>query len=135
MKKKNYLVITLMALCIIILTADNNIMSAVLTSVEKDFQVDTGDIGLMSFFFSIVGAAVSLFWGYYSDKVNRKMLFAASVLIAEIPCALTYFAPNWTVFFILRILTGIGVGLLSRLFFQWSVIFSIKKAVQWLPLF
>lgn len=104
------LIIILMATNIIFLTADKNIISAVLIEVEKEFNVDTADIGFMSLLFTVIGAAVSIIWGYYTDKVDRKKLFALSVFAAEIPCALTYFAPNFTIFFILRILTGIGVG-------------------------
>ncbi|MCC5814071.1 MAG: MFS transporter [Leptospira sp.] len=107
---QRFYVIFMMGLNVVFLTADNNILAAVLTSLEKEFSVDSGDIGLISFFFSVVGAAVSLYWGFYIDKVNRKYLFAASIFIAEIPCLLTAFAPNFTVFFILRVLTGIGVG-------------------------
>lgn len=107
---KSYLIIVLMAINIIFLTADNNIIGAVLREVEREFGVDSADVGLISFFFTVVGAAVSIIWGYFTDKVNRKKLFALSIFVAEIPCALTYFAPNFTIFFILRVITGIGVG-------------------------
>jgi len=99
-----------MAANIIFLNADNNIIGAVLQEVEGEFGVDSGQVGMVSFFFSIVGATVSLLWGYVADKVHRKRLFALSILLAEIPCALTAVAPNFSVFFALRILTGIGVG-------------------------
>jgi len=108
--KMRILIIILMSVNIIFLTADKNIISAVLIEVEKEFGVDSSDIGFMSFLFTMIGAVVSIVWGYYTDKVDRKKLFALSVFAAEIPCALTYFAPNFTMFFILRILTGIGVG-------------------------
>jgi len=60
--------------------------------------------------FTIIGAAVSLFWGYFADKASRKLLFVLAVVIGELPCALTAFAPNYPVFFALRILSGIGLG-------------------------
>ncbi len=107
---RSYGTIILMAANIIFLNADNNIIGAVLQEIELEFSVDSGQIGLVSFFFSIIGATVSLLWGYVADKANRKRLFAFSILLAEIPCALTAFAPNFRVFFLLRILTGIGVG-------------------------
>ncbi|MCX7677597.1 MAG: MFS transporter [Spirochaetes bacterium] len=105
-----FFLISIMAFNILFLTADNNIVSAVLIEIEREFNVNTADIGLMSLFFTIIGGVVSIVWGYMSDKVDRKKLFALSILTAEIPCALTYFSPNFTVFFIFRILTGIGVG-------------------------
>lgn len=108
--RRAYLIIVLMAANIIFLNADNNIIGAVLTEIEAEFEVDSGQVGTVSFFFSIVGATISLLWGYVADKANRKRLFALSILLAEIPCALTAIAPSFEVFFLLRILTGIGVG-------------------------
>jgi len=53
---------------------------------------------------------VSLLWGYFSDKASRKLLFLLAVVIGELPCALTAFAPSYAIFFGLRILSGIGLG-------------------------
>lgn len=99
-----------MALNIIFLTADKNIINEVLIQVEDELNVDTGDIGLISFLFTIIGAAVIIIWGYYTDKVDRKKLFAFQVFAAEIPCAFANFVLNFEVFIFHRILTGIGVG-------------------------
>ncbi|MCB1156122.1 MAG: MFS transporter [Leptospiraceae bacterium] len=109
-KRFPYWIAFLMAVNIIFLTADNNIISAVLKQIEIEYKVDSGQIGLMSLFFSVLGAAVSLVFGYLSDKVNRKKLFAISVLLAEVPCLLSAYAPDFQTFYVLRILTGLGVG-------------------------
>lgn len=110
MKKNSSLALVLMIIIVGMLNADQNIMNATLGAIEAEFHVNDADIGWMSGLFTIVGAVVSLIWGYLSDKGNRKALFTYSILIGQIPCLLTAFSANYTQFFILRILTGIGVG-------------------------
>ena len=85
-------------------------MNSTLVLIEKEFSVNDAAIGLMSGLFTILGAVVSIVWGYLTDKKNRKLLFVYSILLGQIPCLLTAFVQNYPQFFILRILTGIGVG-------------------------
>ena len=110
MKKRNILALVLMIIIIVLLNADQNSPNGMLREIEAEFHVNDASIGLMSGLFTLVGAAFSLIWGYLSDKGNRKMLFFYSVLVGQIPCLLTAFVTNYSQFFWLRILTGIGVG-------------------------
>jgi predicted MFS family arabinose efflux permease len=110
MKKRNNLALVLMIIIIVLLNADQNNINGMLGPIKKEFNINDGDIGFIGGLFTIVGAVISLIWGYLSDKGNRKKLFAYSVLIGQIPCLLTAFVTDYSQFFILRILTGIGVG-------------------------
>ncbi len=112
------LMLAFMSLVLIMLNADSNVMNPNLNLIEKEFKVSDADLGFMMGVFSIFGAIISIFWGYFADKTSRKKLFVLSVLVGEIPCILTAFAPNYTIFFILRILTGIGVGAAFPLVFS-----------------
>ncbi len=61
----------------------------------------------------LIGAFISIVFGYLTDKVSRKWLLVATVLIGEIPCLMTgfkVFTQTIESFTILRILTGIGIG-------------------------
>lgn len=93
-----------------ILNADQSVMNSMLGPIKDTFHVTDADIGLIGGLFTILGAVVSLFAGYLTDKSSRKWLFIASVLIGEVPCFLTAFADNYPLFFTLRILSGFGVG-------------------------
>lgn len=130
------LTLILMILIVGLLNADQNIINATLGPIEKEFHVDDAAIGLMSGLFTLLGAVVSLIWGYWSDKSNRKNLFTISVLIGQIPCLLTAFASNYQQFFILRILTGIGVGAsFPTIFSMLGDLYSEKEravAVTWM---
>lgn len=117
-KQQKTLLLVLMVLVMITLNADGNVMAPMLSRIEADFGVNDDAIGNMMALFTLVGAIISLLWGYFVDKASRKMLFVLAVAIGEIPCLLTYWAPNFTIFYILRILTGIGVGAAFPLVFS-----------------
>lgn len=110
MKNNKTFALVLMIIIVGFLNADQNVMNSTLTLIEKEFHVNDADIGFMSGLFTLLGAAISIIWGYLTDKRNRKMLFAVSILLGQIPCMLTAFVANYDQFFIMRILTGIGVG-------------------------
>jgi predicted MFS family arabinose efflux permease len=103
-------VLFLMVFMAIFLNADNLVLSPNITAIEQEFGVTDADIGNISGLFMVIGAIISLAFGYMADKGSRKLLFLLSVIIGELPCLLTAFAANYTQFFILRILCGIGLG-------------------------
>ena len=109
-KQRKTLTLVLISLSMLVLNSDTNVMAPNLVRIEADFGVTDASIGVMMLLFTIVGAAVSLLWGYFADKASRKRLLALSILIGEIPCALTALAPSYEVFYALRILSGIGLG-------------------------
>ena len=94
--------------------ADQNLMGPNLTLIAEDFGItDMKDQylgGLIPLVFWILGGSVALFIGYCTDLMSRKNLFALIVFMGEIPCLLSGFADTYTEFFIMRALTGIGIG-------------------------
>jgi len=94
--------------------ADQNLMGPNLTLIAEDFGItDVKDQylgGLIPLVFWLLGGTVALFIGYCTDLISRKYLFALVVIVGEIPCLLSGFAETYIEFFILRVLTGIGIG-------------------------
>ncbi len=111
-------ILVLLVLMAIVLNADNLVLSPNIDVIEAEFGVGDEAIGNISMWFTIIGAVVSLLWGYFGDKGSRKLLFVLSVVIGEIPCALTAVAQTWSQFYALRILCGIGVGASYPLLFS-----------------
>ncbi len=103
-------------ICIIsfFMFADQNLMGPNLTLIAEDFNiVDKKDQylgGIIPLMFWIFGGTVALLIGYFTDLISRKHLFVITVFIGEIPCLLSGFANNYIEFFIMRVLTGIGIG-------------------------
>lgn len=108
---------TFIMLCIMsfFLFADQNLMAPNLTQIAEDFgfsaiERDTKLGGEISFVFWMLGGFVTLFIGYFTDKVNRIKLLTCIILIGEIPCLLTGFTQTYQQLFWMRALTGIGIG-------------------------
>lgn len=94
---------------------DQNLLAPNLTDVAHEFKfTDTerdqklgGEISLSLF---LVGAPVALLVGYYADRVNRRNLYAAVVILGEVGCFLTLWVDSYWQLFCLRALTGISLG-------------------------
>ena len=94
--------------------ADQNLMGPNLTLIAEDFGLtsvkDQYLGGLIPLVFWLFGGTVTLFIGYCTDLMSRKNLFVLIIFMGEIPCLLSGFADTYAHFFIMRILTGIGIG-------------------------
>lgn len=86
-------------LLIVLLNADQMVMSPNIGAIEEEFNVDDAQIGLVGAIFTVIGAAVSLAWGYFADKYSRKLLLIYSILVGEIPCFMTAFSTSFGQFF------------------------------------
>jgi len=95
---------------LVLLNADQMVMSPTIGMIEQEFHVTDAQIGLVGAVFTVIGALISLVWGYLSDKYNRKNLLIYSILVGEIPCLMTAFSISFGQLFFWRVLTGIGVG-------------------------
>jgi len=107
--------VTLLAIINLFLFADQNLMAPNLTQIARQFGFDDAQRDLLlggniSFVFWILGGIVSLGIGYLTDLISRRNLFVLVVLIGEIPCLLTGFAETYAQLYVLRALTGIGIG-------------------------
>jgi len=114
-RKNELLAIILLAVINLLIFADQNLMAPNLTQIARDFgfnavERDVKLGGQISLVFWVLGALVTLVIGYFTDRVSRKMLFIAVVLIGSIPCILTGFARSYEQLFWLRAFTGIGIG-------------------------
>ena len=96
--------------------ADQNLMGPNMTQIGTEFgflteaERDHYLGSLINLAFWLLGGTISLFIGYFTDMISRKKLFLFIVIIGEIPCLLSGFANSYTDFFIMRALTGLGIG-------------------------
>ena len=109
------IVITLqIALISFFMFADQNLLGPNMTSIAEDFGIEEKKDqllgGLIPLAFWLLGGTVSLLIGFYTDIISRKNLFTLVLFIGEIPCFLSAFSDTYIEFFIMRSLTGIGIG-------------------------
>ncbi|HPE69327.1 MAG TPA: MFS transporter [Thermotogota bacterium] len=108
MSRKGTLV--LLTVLLVFLNADQMVMSPNIGAIEQEFGIGDGHIGMVASVFTILGAAISLLWGYWADRFSRKRLLVFSILVGEIPCLMSAFSGSFAQLFLWRALTGIGVG-------------------------
>ncbi|KAJ1440824.1 major facilitator superfamily domain-containing protein, partial [Ochromonadaceae sp. CCMP2298] len=107
---------TFMLCCtVFFLFADQNLLAPNLTAVARDFGMDDQERdeklgGWIAFGFFIVGGPVALLVGYFTDTVNRAVLFGVVVFLGESACLGTYWVTTYQQLFLCRVLTGISVG-------------------------
>ena len=96
--------------------ADQNLMGPNMTQIGLEFGFLTESdrdhyLGsLINLAFWLLGGTISICIGYFTDIISRKKLFLLVVILGEIPCLLSGFASSYTEFFIMRALTGLGIG-------------------------
>ena len=103
----------LLVLMSIFLFADQRIMSAILPELKAEYGLDATTLGIIGSAFTLVGAFMSMGFGWFTDRISRKWLLVVVVAVGEIPCFLTgfeAFTATPAAFVLLRVLTGIGVG-------------------------
>jgi MFS family permease len=106
--------------CMVLMTfflfGDQNLASSNLSRIGEDFGFTKKEDylwyigGLVSLCFFLIGGIASIKLGMLADYVDRKKLLFFVVILGEVPCLLTGFAPNYASFLALRTLTGIGLG-------------------------
>jgi YNFM family putative membrane transporter len=80
---------------------------AILPSLARDYDVTPSQIGLAANA-STLGMAISgLLFGVFSRTLERKRAISLCLLLLSIPTASLAFAPNLTVFAILRVIQGL----------------------------
>lgn len=113
MTKRDIITLATLFIMTTLLFADQMIMSAILPELSKEYGASVTTLGLIGSAFTLVGAVVSIVFGYLSDKASRKLLLVFIILLGEVPCILTgvpFFTQTLTAFTTLRILSGIGLG-------------------------
>ncbi|GAI19487.1 unnamed protein product, partial [marine sediment metagenome] len=92
--------------------ADQAILIPNYLLIEKEFGIKHAQVGAVSSIFIVIGAVSAILWGYWVDKYSRKQLLVFGVLVGEIPCFLTAFTQNYIQLFLVRALTGMGIGVI-----------------------
>ena len=77
-KSKKLVLLVLMALMLVVLNSDGQVMAPTLAIIEHEFGVSDAAVGTMMALFTVLGAVVSLLWGYFADKASRKLLYRTS---------------------------------------------------------
>lgn len=104
------IVATIVALGGLLMGFDASVISGVNKFVQIDFNLTDLELGFSVSSLTIVAALAMMVAGPLSDKYGRKTLLRICAVIFFISAIGSALAPNFTLFLILRMLGGIGVG-------------------------
>ena len=86
------------------------IIGSVIPSIAADFHLSKAQqIAVFVVWFAGIGIGAALF-GYLADRIGRKRLFVATLLMYSVAAIATAASPSYGVFMFFRFLTGLGVG-------------------------
>ena len=110
---KNFYVIFILYIFIFIVMSLMNLLPAIYDRVIETYGLAEGDatpLMVVEGFFVIIAAILSVFWGSSIDKVDRKKILYASIIIWTLGSTICTFSPNFPLFVFGRIITAIGIG-------------------------
>jgi MFS family permease len=86
------------------------IIGSVIPSIAADFHLSKAQqTAVFVVWFAGIGIGAALF-GYLADRIGRKRLFVATLLMYSLAAIATAASPSYGVFMFFRFLTGLGVG-------------------------
>jgi len=86
------------------------IIGSVIPSIASDFHLGKAQqIAVFVIWFLGLGVGAALF-GYLADRLGRRRLFVATLLLYSLSAIATAASPDYAVFMVFRFLTGLGVG-------------------------
>ena len=86
------------------------IIGSVIPGIQEEFGLDSGDAVWINVVWFTGIALGALGFGYLADRIGRKRLFVATLLLYSVAAVATASAPNFWLFIAFRFITALGVG-------------------------
>ncbi|HEX6798076.1 MAG TPA: MFS transporter [Ktedonobacterales bacterium] len=90
--------------------ADRTVLSPVLASIGAEWQLNRGQLGLISSIFFFTYAALQIPTGLLADRFGRKLLLVPGYVLFGVATLLSALAPSYGVFLLLAACAGLGEG-------------------------
>jgi MFS family permease len=97
-------------LLLFISTACANMLIPSYTAIQIDFGIPEALIAIPDAFFVLISAFFALLWGYYTDRINRKMVIMAGAFSWTIGMILTAISNSYIMLVLSRTASGAGLG-------------------------
>jgi len=113
MKKKNYLMISLVMLTFFVISFMTNIIGPLIPDMIKGFKLSLTLVALLPFAFFIAYGLVSLPTGILIEKYNEKIIMVAAFTVSFLGSVLLTLFPNYFTAIISLFLIGAGMAMLQ----------------------
>ncbi|PTL78523.1 MFS transporter [Vitiosangium sp. GDMCC 1.1324] len=106
--RTGYYALLILTLINLVNYLDRYIVTVALPHIQRDFQLDDTQSGLLGSFFIIVFMLASPLGGFLGDRVPRRYLVAAGVLLWSLATGASGLATSFAVLMVARAAVGIG---------------------------
>ncbi len=103
-------VLGLLALANFLHYANRNVVVTMYDDMRSLFAFDNGELGLLTTIFMVTHAPATVFFGWLSDRVSRRKVLAAGLLVWSAAAALTALADGVLSILVLRAVVGLGTA-------------------------
>jgi MFS family permease len=87
---------------------DRMVLAPVLDSVKKSFEISDSQTGFLTTAFLWVYVLVSPLSGYFGDRISRRALIVAGILLWSLATVASAFSQDYNHLFVARAFTGVG---------------------------
>ena len=86
------------------------IIGSVIPGIQQEFRLDSQHAVWINVIWFTGIAVGALGFGYLADRLGRKRLFVATLLLYSVAAVATAAAPSYEIFILFRFITALGVG-------------------------
>jgi MFS family permease len=86
------------------------IIGSVIPGIQKEFSLGAGQAVVINVVWYVGIAFGALAFGYLADRIGRRRLFVATLILYSLAALASAAAPSYGLFLLFRLLTGLGVG-------------------------
>jgi MFS family permease len=86
------------------------IIGSVIPGIQAEFNLDGRQAVLINIVWFVGIALGALGFGYLADRVGRRKLFVATLILYSVAAVATATAPSYEIFVLFRFITALGVG-------------------------
>ncbi|AWW42653.1 MULTISPECIES: MFS transporter [Streptomyces] len=111
--RRRLLVLAICCMSLLIVSLDNTILNVALPSIQKDLHADTSGLQWTIDAYTLVLASLLMLAGSTADRIGRKRVFMAGLVVFTIGSALCSVAPNLEALVAFRMVQAVGGSMLN----------------------
>ncbi|MGW1724426.1 MFS transporter [Streptomyces sp. NPDC002306] len=111
--RRRLLVLAICCMSLLIVSLDNTVLNVALPSLQRDFHASTSGLQWTIDAYTLVLAALLMLAGSTADRIGRKRVFMAGLIIFSVGSLLCSLAPNLDALIAFRMVQAVGGSMLN----------------------
>ncbi|MER6029722.1 MFS transporter [Streptomyces sp. NPDC001851] len=111
--RRRLLVLAICCMSLLIVSLDNTVLNVALPSLQRDLHATTSGLQWTIDAYTLVLASLLMLAGSTADRIGRKRVFMAGLVVFSVGSLLCSLAPNLTLLVVFRMVQAIGGSMLN----------------------